>query len=151
MNVGPRGHSLQGGDSSLRFLIPNLHPICTCSCLFTPLTEGRSARDLTQAATSQKKGFREVICHTCNIVAGEVAGGSNQGATHRCVQCLWRRYLGGCHCEPSKKGHPGSAVEVPGKGSIFSQNLPPQNWGTPFFFGSLLLGSSPGRSALQSA
>ena len=42
-------------DSSLRFLIPNLHPICTCSCLFTPLTEGRSARDLTQAATSQKK------------------------------------------------------------------------------------------------
>ena len=40
---------------SLRFLIPNLHPICTCSCLFTPLTEGRSARDLTQAATSQKK------------------------------------------------------------------------------------------------
>ena len=43
-------------NSSLRFLIPNLHPICTCSCLFTPLTEGRSARDLTQAATSQKKG-----------------------------------------------------------------------------------------------
>ena len=42
-------------NSSLRFLIPNLHPICTCSCLFTPLTEGRSARDLTQAATSQKK------------------------------------------------------------------------------------------------
>ena len=41
-------------NSSLRFLIPNLHPICTCSCLFTPLTEGRSARDLTQAATSQK-------------------------------------------------------------------------------------------------
>ena len=39
-------------NSSLRFLIPNLHPICTCSCLFTPLTEGRSARDLTQAATS---------------------------------------------------------------------------------------------------
>ena len=34
-------------NSSLRFLIPNLHPICTCSCLFTPLTEGRSARDLT--------------------------------------------------------------------------------------------------------
>ena len=32
-----------------------MHPICTCSCLFTPLTEGRSARDLTQAATSQKK------------------------------------------------------------------------------------------------
>ena len=29
-----------------------MHPICTCSCLFTPLTEGRSARDLTQ---SQKK------------------------------------------------------------------------------------------------
>ena len=42
-------------NSSLRFLIPNLHPICTCSCLFTPLTEGRSARDLTQAATSQKE------------------------------------------------------------------------------------------------
>ena len=42
-------------NSSSRFLIPNLHPICTCSCLFTPLTEGRSARDLTQAATSQKK------------------------------------------------------------------------------------------------
>ena len=42
-------------NSSLRLLIPNLHPICTCSCLFTPLTEGRSARDLTQAATSQKK------------------------------------------------------------------------------------------------
>ena len=41
--------------STLRFLIPNLHPICTCSCLFTPLTEGRSARDLTQAAPSQKK------------------------------------------------------------------------------------------------
>ena len=41
-------------NSSLRFLISNLHPICTCSCLFTPLTEGRSARDLTQAATSQK-------------------------------------------------------------------------------------------------
>ena len=36
-------------------LIPNLHPICTCSCLFTPLTEGRSARDLTHAAPSQKK------------------------------------------------------------------------------------------------
>ena len=35
-----------------------MHPICTCSCLFTPLTEGRSARDLTQAATSQKKRFR---------------------------------------------------------------------------------------------
>ena len=32
-----------------------MHPICTCSCLFTPLTEGRSARDLTQAAPSQKK------------------------------------------------------------------------------------------------
>ena len=34
-----------------------LHPnnTCTCSCLFTTLTEGRSARDLTQAATSQKK------------------------------------------------------------------------------------------------
>ena len=44
-------------NSSLRFLIPNLHPICTCSCLFTPLTEGRSARDLTQAATSQKKSL----------------------------------------------------------------------------------------------
>ena len=42
-------------NSSLRFLIPNSHPICTCSCLFTPLTEGRSAWDLTQAATSQKK------------------------------------------------------------------------------------------------
>ena len=42
-------------NSSLRFLIPNLHPICTCSCLFTPLTEGRSARGLTQAAPSQKK------------------------------------------------------------------------------------------------
>ena len=36
-------------NSSLRFLITNLHPICTCSSLFTPLTEGRSARDLTQA------------------------------------------------------------------------------------------------------
>ena len=46
-------------NSSLRFLIPNLHPICTCSCLFTPLTEGRSARDLTQAATSQKKFGRK--------------------------------------------------------------------------------------------
>ena len=46
-------------NSSLRFLIPNLHPICTCSCLFTPLTEGRSARDLTQAATSQKKKQEE--------------------------------------------------------------------------------------------
>ena len=46
-------------NSSLRFLIPNLHPICTCSCLFTPLTEGRSARDLTQAATSQKKTVLE--------------------------------------------------------------------------------------------
>ena len=43
-------------NSSLRFLIPNLHPICTCSC--TPLTEGRSARDLTQAATSKKKKNR---------------------------------------------------------------------------------------------
>ena len=32
-----------------------MHPICTCSCLFTPLSEGRSARDLTQAAPSQKK------------------------------------------------------------------------------------------------
>ena len=41
-------------NSSLRFLITNLHPICTCSCLFTPLTEGRSPEDLTQAATSQK-------------------------------------------------------------------------------------------------
>ena len=46
-------------NSSLRFLIPNLHPICTCSCLFTPLTEGRSARDLTQAATSQKKNLHD--------------------------------------------------------------------------------------------
>ena len=27
-------------NSSLRFLIPNLHPICTCSCLFTPLLKG---------------------------------------------------------------------------------------------------------------
>ena len=45
-------------NSSLRFLITNLHPICTCSCLFTPLTEGRSARDLTQAAPSQKKLHR---------------------------------------------------------------------------------------------
>ena len=35
-----------------------MHPICTCSCLFTPLTEGRSARDLTQAAPSQKKRER---------------------------------------------------------------------------------------------
>ena len=47
-------------NSSLRFLIPNLHPICTCSCLFTPLTEGRSARDLTQAATSKKKKALQV-------------------------------------------------------------------------------------------
>ena len=31
-----------------------LHPTCTCSCQFTPLTEGRSARDLTQAAPSKK-------------------------------------------------------------------------------------------------
>ena len=46
---------LLASNSSLRFLIPNLHPICTCSCLFTTLTEGRSARDLTQAATSKKK------------------------------------------------------------------------------------------------
>ena len=45
-------------NSSLRFLIPNLHPICTCSCLFTPLTEGRSPPDLTQAAPSQKKKYR---------------------------------------------------------------------------------------------
>ena len=49
------GGRTPGGWITLRFLIPNLHPICTCSCLFTPLTEGRSARDLTQAATSQKK------------------------------------------------------------------------------------------------
>ena len=49
-------------NSSLRFLIPNLHPICTCSCLFTTLTEGRSARDLTQAATSQKKNPPTVFC-----------------------------------------------------------------------------------------
>ena len=52
---------LLASNSSLRFLIPNLHPICTCSCLFTTLTEGRSARDLTQAATSQKK--KTCICY----------------------------------------------------------------------------------------
>ena len=41
--------------NSSRAVIKNLHPICICSCLFTSLTEGRSARDLTQAAPSQKK------------------------------------------------------------------------------------------------
>ena len=54
-------------NSSLRFLIPNLHPICTCSCLFTPLTEGRSARDLTQAATSQKKKPRPEVVQVASL------------------------------------------------------------------------------------
>ena len=36
-------------------LLDNLHPNCTRSCPLTSLTEGRSARDLTQAAPSKKK------------------------------------------------------------------------------------------------
>ena len=35
------------------------------SCLFTPLTEGRSARDLTQAATSQKKNYHMGMDQLC--------------------------------------------------------------------------------------
>ena len=38
-------------------LLVNLHPNCTCSCSLTSLTEGRSARDFTQAAPSKKKHF----------------------------------------------------------------------------------------------
>ena len=72
-------------NSSLRFLIPNLHPICTCSCLFTPLTEGRSARDLTQAATSQKKS---PLCSRHPSPAGKVF--SRQAAHFTFSACsLW--------------------------------------------------------------
>ena len=54
-------------------------------------------------------GFREVICHTCDIVTCELSrGGSSQGANHMCVPCYRRMYLGGCRCEPSKRGRPGS-------------------------------------------
>ena len=38
-------------------LLDNLHPNCTCSCPLALLTEGRSARDLTQAAPSKKKAI----------------------------------------------------------------------------------------------
>ena len=57
LRLDPVGHS---GPLGLLFFF---FPICTCSCLFTPLTEGRSARDLTQAATSQKKkATRSTAC-----------------------------------------------------------------------------------------
>ena len=62
-------------NSSLRFLIPNLHPICTCSCLFTPLTEGRSARDLTQAATSQKKRLPAMLPPAAAAATAQVSAG----------------------------------------------------------------------------
>ena len=35
----------------------NLHQTCTCSCQFTPLTEGRSAWDLTQRQAKKKLSF----------------------------------------------------------------------------------------------
>ena len=42
-------------------MLVNLLPNCTCSCPLTSLTEGRSARDLTQAAPSKKKYPRDPL------------------------------------------------------------------------------------------
>ena len=113
-------------NSSLRFLIPNLHPICTCSCLFTPLTEGRSARDLTQAAPSQKK---------INTLPVPISG----------KDCPFQtRYVFAYGMDNSDRP---SYLLWPIRGGNGQFLLVDPC----FFFGSVLLGSSPGRSALQSA
>ena len=53
VDVGERDCGDESADDAVTMLFAAVGG--RCGGAFTPLTEGRSARDLTQAATSQKK------------------------------------------------------------------------------------------------
>ena len=141
-----------------------MHPICTCSCLFTPLTDF-SEDDSSEASDLDK--FEEAYTESSRFTAGVDATALDRVVSGKTNDDVPGLVLDGgldtLHTLANvPKSWPLARLTIPLRSfskqlerliegycmEVMATNVHPE---LIFFFGSLLLGSSPGRSALQSA